>query len=62
MRYKGSNVKQEEYLDGVAEKFDKRKTSFYACHCTGDEAFEYLDKRMHNIFPLHVGSKLYIGD
>jgi|GEM_PF-3571193 len=35
----------EETLSSIAKELDESGISFYTCHCTGMEAFEYLEKR-----------------
>ena len=50
----------KEVLDGIAEELEKYDTRFYTCHCTGQEAYEYLSGKME-IRYLHCGESLEIG-
>ncbi len=48
-------------LDEIAERLSAyRDTTFYTCHCTGKTAFQYLSKRMPNLFYLSCGEELVI--
>ena len=49
----------KEVLDGIAEELEKYDTRFYTCHCTGQEAYEYLSGKME-IRYLHCGESLEI--
>lgn len=60
MRYDKSKLKHNEYLEDLADSFRHRKTKFFACHCTGDEAFDKLQNSMENLYPLHTGSVIEI--
>lgn len=46
-------------LEGIAEELKKYDTRFYTCHCTGQEAYEYLSEKM-KIRYLHCGESLEI--
>ena len=50
----------KEVLDGIAGELEKYHTRFYTCHCTGQEAYEYLSGKM-KIRYLHCGESLEIG-
>lgn len=48
-------------LDGIAGELRNYKdTEFYTCHCTGEEAYEYLSQRMKNLHYLSCGDRLEI--
>lgn len=49
----------KEVLDGIAGELEKYDTRFYTCHCTGQEAYEYLSGKME-IRYLHCGESLEI--
>lgn len=49
----------KEVLDGIAGELEKYHTRFYTCHCTGQEAYEYLSGKM-KIRYLHCGESLEI--
>lgn len=49
--YDPFNFKETDYLTHLGQKFDKRTSRFYSCHCTGDDAFYQLK--------IHMREKLY---
>lgn len=55
----GKTVPKEE-LDTIAVELDKIDAQFYTCHCTGVEAFEYINERASNIHYLSCGMTLII--
>jgi 7,8-dihydropterin-6-yl-methyl-4-(beta-D-ribofuranosyl)aminobenzene 5'-phosphate synthase len=59
-RFNKGNQSHQQYLTNIGNEFKQMKTSFYACHCTGDDAFEYLDNVMDNLNPLHTGDVINI--
>lgn len=56
MRYKKVNIEYSDYLKKLGTSFNERDTKFYACHCTGDDAFDTLSEHMDNLYHLHTGS------
>lgn len=48
------------FLDNAAKVLDDYKTSYYTCHCTGEEQFEYLKKRMNNLEYISCGDVVKI--
>ena len=50
----------KELLDSIAGELDKNETIFYTCHCTGEEAYEYLSERTQNLHYLSCGTILII--
>ncbi len=60
--YHVSNEQETNYLIQLGEKFNRSNTSnFYACHCTGDDAFGVLKKHMKKkLHSLHTGEKIII--
>lgn len=57
-RFNKANQSHQQYLTKIGNQFNRKRTNFYACHCTGDDAFEYLDNLMKNLNPLHTGDEL----
>lgn len=50
-----------DLLDGIAGELRKYKdTGFYTCHCTGKKAYQYLSKRMKNLYYMSCGDSLEI--
>lgn len=55
-RFNKKNPEHVTYLDALAKDFSQKDTTFYACHCTGDDAFSHLNVDMRNLRPLHTGN------
>jgi 7,8-dihydropterin-6-yl-methyl-4-(beta-D-ribofuranosyl)aminobenzene 5'-phosphate synthase len=55
--YDSFNIKQTDYLINLGSKFGNRKnTSFYTGHCTGEEAYLELRQKMRdNLYKLNTG-------
>lgn len=50
-----------DVLDGIAGELRKfADTRFYTCHCTGEEAYEYLSQKMENLHYISCGDRLEI--
>lgn len=50
-----------DVLDGIAGELQKyTDTQFYTCHCTGEEAYQYLVQKMNNLHYISCGDKLEI--
>lgn len=48
-----------DLLNNIAYEMKKYpEIQFYTCHCTGNEAFQYLSKQMPNIFYLSCGETI----
>lgn len=60
MRYDTKNQDHVNYIEELGNSFKRVNTKFYACHCTGDDAFNHLDHIMSNLYPLHVGDVIDI--
>ena len=60
--YDSFNFQQVDYLNELGKKFSKKaKTTFYSCHCTGDEAFFELKRNMKDkIKRLKTGTEINI--
>jgi 7,8-dihydropterin-6-yl-methyl-4-(beta-D-ribofuranosyl)aminobenzene 5'-phosphate synthase len=49
------------YLDKLIEKFKKIDTIFYTGHCTGNYAFDYMNKKLPNrMNQIKTGMELYV--
>ncbi|MBD5153845.1 MAG: MBL fold metallo-hydrolase [Oscillibacter sp.] len=51
----------KEILDGISEELKKYGMDFYTCHCTGEEAFQYLSARVPRMRYLSCGEELVIS-
>ncbi len=50
-----------DVLDGIAVELQKyADTEFYTCHCTGEEAYEYLSQKMKNLHYISCGDRLEV--
>jgi 7,8-dihydropterin-6-yl-methyl-4-(beta-D-ribofuranosyl)aminobenzene 5'-phosphate synthase len=46
--YDPNNTDETEYLKVLSDKLTtSKKTNYYSCHCTGNNAYKELDKYMH---------------
>lgn len=50
----------KEVLEGIARDLAGRDTEFYTCHCTGEEAFQYLAERVPRIHYLSCGEVIIV--
>lgn len=48
----------ESLLEEISEQMKKYRIQFYTCHCTGENAFQYLAKRMKNVSYLSCGETI----
>ena len=48
----------EKLLRGISEELSKRDVRFYTCHCTGQEAYDYMHERVPDIRYLHCGETI----
>lgn len=55
-----SKLPLDETLLSYAEFLNGFSTAFYTCHCTGTEQYEFMKKKMNNLFYLHCGEKIEI--
>jgi len=44
-----------DFLDNAAKVLSSYGTSYYTCHCTGEEQFEYLKNKMNNLEYISCG-------
>ncbi|MBE7065537.1 MAG: MBL fold metallo-hydrolase [Ruminococcaceae bacterium] len=51
---------KSEFLDAAATVLNDYDTSYYTCHCTGEEQFEYLKKQMNNLEYISCGDVVEI--
>ena len=51
---------ESEFLDNAAKVLDAYNTSYYTCHCTGEEQFEYLEQKMKNLVYISCGDVIEI--
>lgn len=58
LRLNPSDSNVSMLLDDVAENLQKYNTRFYTCHCTGEECYIYLSKKMKNISYLSCGESI----
>ena len=59
--YNPFDIKQTDYLQQIGGSFSKRQTAFYACHCTGDEAYFELNRVMKtNLHRIKTGDVINI--
>lgn len=49
------NDGQSEFLDTAADILNGYNTSYYTCHCTGLEQYDYLKQKMHNVEYISCG-------
>ncbi len=56
---KTDEVHQNE-MDLLGKNLNKKDTEYYACHCTGDDAFTDLSKNMKKLHSLHTGQTIEI--
>jgi 7,8-dihydropterin-6-yl-methyl-4-(beta-D-ribofuranosyl)aminobenzene 5'-phosphate synthase len=47
-------------LDEIAEELKKHEIHYYTCHCTGQEAFDYLAARVPNMRYLSCGEEINV--
>ncbi|MCF7925618.1 MAG: MBL fold metallo-hydrolase [Candidatus Izimaplasma sp.] len=51
--YNAFDVKQTDYLQKLGKRFNDQDRSYYACHCTGDDAFfelkQQLKSKLHRL-------------
>ncbi len=55
-----SKLPLDETLKGYAEILSSHKTTFYTCHCTGEEQYNFMKKYMDNLFYLSSGESVII--
>ncbi len=48
----------DDNLAAYAEYLDSFDTEYYTCHCTGEEQFEFLKKRMRKLDYIRSGNRL----
>lgn len=60
--YDSFDFLQTDYLIALGNKFNNRDaTTFYSCHCTGDDAYQELKQHMHeNLQRIRTGSTVKI--
>lgn len=56
-----SKLPLDEKLLSYAEILKNSGTLFYTCHCTGTEQYEFMKKKMDNLFYLSCGGKIEIN-
>ena len=47
-------------LDGIAQELIKTNIRYYTCHCTGQEAYQYLSQRLPNMNYLSCGETIEV--
>ena len=50
----------EEILSGIAGELKKYDMTFYTCHCTGEDAYQYLAAHVSNMRYLACGDEIVI--
>ncbi len=55
-----SKLPLDEKLKEYAEILSSYKTTFYTCHCTGEEQYNFMKKYMDNLFYLSSGESVII--
>lgn len=50
----------EDVLEGIAGELKRYDMDFYTCHCTGAEAFAYLEKRVPRMKYLSCGEQITV--
>lgn len=48
----------EEILEGIARELQEYDMDFYTCHCTGEEACQYLSKKVPRMYYLSCGESI----
>ena len=61
IKHVGTKKPSEELFEEIVRELKKYPNArYYTCHCTGDEAFEYMSSRMSNMKYLSCGDILEI--
>ena len=47
-------------LEGISQELTKTNIRYYTCHCTGQEAYQYLSQRLKNMNYLSCGETIEI--
>ncbi len=55
-----SQLALDEVLEGYAKILDNFETIYYTCHCTGVQQYEFMKKKMKNLFYAAVGDVIDI--
>lgn len=56
MGMKVKNANSKEFFDELSTILSSNNVGkYYTCHCTGEEAYKYLNKRMNNLSELKTG-------
>ena len=48
----------EEILEGISREMQKYDMDFFTCHCTGEEAYQFLAKRVSRMHYLSCGESI----
>lgn len=56
-----SKLPLDEKLQSFADFLGKFPTRFYTCHCTGIDQYEFMKKKMDNLFYLSCGETIEIN-
>ena len=49
-----------EALDGYADALEAAKATYYTCHCTGTEQYEYMKRRMTRLHYISAGDTVEV--
>lgn len=61
MGMEAKNSSNKDYFDELSTILSSNNTAeYYACHCTGEEAYNYLSQRMDNLNELKTGVALEV--
>lgn len=50
----------KEVLEGIANELQQYDMDFYTCHCTGEEAYQYLSRRVPRMRYLSCGESIEV--
>jgi len=53
-----SKITDTAVLDGIADTLNQFDTTYYTCHCTGEQVYAYLRERMPRLHYLSCGDRI----